>query len=147
MSKLDSKLTRKVIIEKQGHSAKTLKKMLDEAIKERDVAMSDFNFLDPTLTSEKVNRAMDVISQKANELDRKYRMIKSYNLSKIEGQDNDIMSLEEFISCCEDGGFIDYDGFGRYMENGMETNITIYPSDVAHGSIRTEFKQIIWFNR
>ena len=28
----------------------------------------------------------------------------------------DVMSLKKFVSCVKSGGFIDYDGFGRYIK-------------------------------
>jgi|TARA_R110000782_G_C14478788_1_gene375695 hypothetical protein len=57
------------------------------------------------------------------------------------------MSLESFIENCEGGGFIDYDGSGNYMKDGLMSDISIYPSDIRVGSIRKDFDSIIWFNR
>ena len=59
----------------------------------------------------------------------------------------DVISLKKFIQCVNSGGFIDYDGFGRYVKDGKESNIDIYPSDVKNKSIRKDFDTIIWFNR
>ena len=84
--------------------------------------------------------------RKLAKLDREKRMIMPFTLSKLPDY-GDVMSLEEFIGCVKDGGFIDYDGFGNYVKDGKETNITIIPSDVKHKSIRTEFDTIVWFNR
>lgn len=58
----------------------------------------------------------------------------------------DRMPIEEFISCVNTGGFIDYDGFGHYVRDDQESDIDVYPSDVKHG-LRTDFTEIIWFNR
>jgi hypothetical protein len=81
-----------------------------------------------------------------NKLDREKRMIMPYKLSVLPDY-GDVMSLVHFIECVDDGGFIDYDGHGRYVKDGQETDILIYPSDVEHKSIRKEFDTIIWFNR
>ena len=57
------------------------------------------------------------------------------------------ISLKDFIECVKCGGFINYDGYGKYVKNGMETDIEIYPSDVKNKNVRKEFDKIIWFNR
>jgi hypothetical protein len=77
---------------------------------------------------------------------RRQRYIKPYKLSEIPNFGT-VMTLDEFIGNVKCGGFINYDGFGRYIKDDMETNIEIYPSDVKNKSIRKEFDRIIWFNR
>jgi hypothetical protein len=79
-------------------------------------------------------------------LGREKRMIMPYKLSEL-SKFGDVMSLEDFIGCVDCGGFIDYDGYGRYVKDGQETDIEIHPSDLKHLSIRTEFDTIVWFNR
>ena len=56
------------------------------------------------------------------------------------------MNLIEFVEICNVGGFIDYDGSGNYVKDDMMSDISIYPSDVLSG-LRTDFDEIIWFNR
>ena len=85
-------------------------------------------------------------NKKISKLSREKRMIMPYTLSSLPTY-GDVMSLEDFIENVEYGGFIDYDGSGNYVKDGMETDIPIYPSDVEHKSIRKEFDTIIWFNR
>ncbi len=80
------------------------------------------------------------------ELDRERRMIMPYELSELPDY-GDVMTLKDFIGCVKCGGFIDYDGFGNYVKDGKETDITIYPSDVKYKAIRKEFDTIVWFNR
>jgi len=80
------------------------------------------------------------------ELSREERMIMPYELSELPNI-GDVMTLKEFISCVKSGGFIDYDGFGRYVKDGQETNIMIYPSDVKHKAVRKDFDTIVWYNR
>jgi hypothetical protein len=85
-------------------------------------------------------------TKKINKLDRERRLIMPAVISGDVKAGND-MSLEHFIECCNSGGFIDYDGFGRYVKDGKEYDIDIYPSDVKHNSIRKDFDRIVWFNR
>ena len=123
-----------------------LRLQLEEAQEIHDKA---FNNLPPGLDFDGLERAMAVTGDRVSELSRQYRLVKPYKLSRhpIKKDDGDLMSLREFISCCKSGGFIDYDGYGRYVKDNKETDITIYPSDVDHKSIRKEFKEIILFNR
>lgn len=85
-------------------------------------------------------------NRKIAELNRERRMIMPYELEEMPTY-GDVMSLEHFIDCVNSGGFIDYDGYGHYCKDGMETNISIHPSDVKHKAIRKEFDTIVWFNR
>ena len=84
--------------------------------------------------------------KKMDELSREKRMMMPYTLSDIPNY-ADVMPLNDFIDCCNSGGFIDYDGSGNYVLDGMETDITIHPSDVKHGAIRWEFDSVAWYNR
>lgn len=77
---------------------------------------------------------------------RAYRMVQEPEFSELPNY-GDIMSLKEFIENVECGGFIDYDGYGYYVRDNKESNITINPSDVAAGAIRKDFDTIIWYNR
>ncbi len=90
--------------------------------------------------------AIEPITSGMERLDREKRMLMVPEFSEL-SDDVNVMSLEEFIENVKDGGFIDYDGSGNYMRDGRESNITIYPSDVEHGSIRKDFDQIAWYNR
>lgn len=83
---------------------------------------------------------------KINKLDREKRVTMPYELEDIPTY-GDRMTLKDFIECVKDGGFIDYDGSGNYVIDNKMTDITIYPSDVKHKAIRTEFTEIIWFNK
>ena len=69
------------------------------------------------------------------------------NLKKWDGN-GDKMTIKEWVSCVNDGGFIDYDGFGYYSVDDKISNKIIYPSDVELFPMRDkEFTHIIWFNR
>lgn len=93
-----------------------------------------------------LNEYMSSISKKVSEINRKLRLIMEPTFSEL-STFGDVMSLDRFIDYVNMGGFIDYDGYGLYVKDDMESNIEIYPSDVKHNSIRTDFDTIIWFNR
>jgi len=74
------------------------------------------------------------------------RMTKEPTLSELSTYGSR-MSLASFVDACEGGGFIDDDGFGKYVKDGQETDIEIYPSDVRSKNLRKDLTDIIWFNR
>jgi hypothetical protein len=84
---------------------------------------------------------------KLRSLDRELRMIMPYELMNEIADDDDVMTIKEFINAVKSGGFIDYDGYGRYVKDGKKTNITILPSDVKYQAIRKDFNTIVWFNK
>ena len=71
----------------------------------------------------------------------------------------DHMSFDEFIECCDSGGFIDYDGFGVLAFADKKTNIIIRPSDfnfhvvgdTSHEEMMREiakaFGYVVWYTR
>ena len=61
----------------------------------------------------------------------------------------DLMTIEEFKECCEDGGFIDYDGSGVYSDGVRETNISAIASMFKAGLILDNplLTHILWFNK
>ena len=79
-------------------------------------------------------------------LRREKRMLMTPTYSCIP-EYGDVMSLKDFIECVKDGGFIDYDGSGNYVDGDRMTNIEITPSDIRYDSIRDDFDTIIWFNK
>jgi len=80
------------------------------------------------------------------EVTRRRRFIMPYELSEIPSYGN-VMSLDDFLENVKCGGFIDYDGHGKYIKDDQMTNISVYPSDLKNNRIRKEFTDIIWFNR
>ena len=54
------------------------------------------------------------------------------------------MSMQDFIACCETGGFIDDDGYGYYATETEMTNIVVLPSTVNKD---TTYSHVVWFNR
>jgi len=65
----------------------------------------------------------------------------------------DLMTMKDFIHCCETGAFIDYDGHGHYSDGTQEfvgerfDDGRVKPSMVKKGLINTSYSHIIWFNR
>ena len=57
----------------------------------------------------------------------------------------DLMNLQDWIECCEDGGFIDYDGFGCASNGTKMTDKHYYPSE--RNKIPSGTTHIVWFNR
>lgn len=57
----------------------------------------------------------------------------------------DIISLKEWLECCEDGGFIDYDGFGCASNGTHCTKKEYKPSQ--RNKLPKGTTHIIWFNR
>ena len=86
-------------------------------------------------------------SKKCSEASRNYRFIQTPEFTDDVPDYGDVMSLKKFISCCEEGGFIDYDGFGEYIKDGKTSGITIHASDVKYKKVRTDFTEMVWFNR
>lgn len=120
-----------------------LKKNLDEARNESDTA---FQNAPDNMTLREFENYMGPFYEKVSKFSRKLRLIMNPNYSKLPDYGN-VMSLKEFKECCKEGYFIDYDGSGNYVKDGMMSNITILPSDVTENNVRTDFDTIIWFNK
>lgn len=61
-------------------------------------------------------------------------------------KDDHIMTVEEFREAVRTGGFVDYDGFGCAVKDGLEDPKNfIYPSQVEN--IPEDATHIVWFNR
>jgi len=62
-----------------------------------------------------------------------------------DGED-DVYTVEEFLAHVQGGSFIDYDGHGRPVKDGMaDENIVIKPSRVHE--IPKDATHVVWFNR
>lgn len=70
-------------------------------------------------------------------------------------EDAHVIPMDEFIETCRCGGFIDYDGFGRFSDGhyvpdyGHELSHWVYPSRVTKGTlvIPAWATHIDWYNR
>ena len=88
--------------------------------------------------------------KRSEELNKEIRRLEDeIEWSPFDTWDDDVYTLKQFVGMCEEGGFIDYDGFGIYADKKkkMKTNIEVYPSDVTSGKYRTDFTHIVWYNR
>jgi hypothetical protein len=122
------------------------KKLLKELERAREASSDAFDKAPPNMDSKQFNEYMSETNIKLSEASRKYRMVKTPVYSDLPDY-GDVMPLTDFINNVMCGGFIDYDGSGNYVKDGKESDITIIPSDVKRGTIRTEFDTIIWYNR
>ena len=64
--------------------------------------------------------------------------------------DDQHMTLEHFRERCEDGSFIDYDGFGHYAtETELFSSEFVYPSDVLKKNYKPkpQFTHVVWYNK
>ncbi len=59
--------------------------------------------------------------------------------------DGDLMTVSEFLDCCNCGGFIDYDGFGNPVKDNLLMDKLIYPSRLF--DIPEDATHIFWYNR
>ena len=125
---------------------KTLKELEDELDVTYGKHSKRLNDAPPNMGFDEFESYMSVTGDVLNELDSQMRMIQPPEYSELPDY-GEVMSLDEFISNCNDGGFIDYDGSGNYVKDGKKSNITIYHSDVKNGNIRNDFDSVIWFNR
>jgi hypothetical protein len=62
-----------------------------------------------------------------------------------EGED-DVYTVEEFLKICDDGMFIDYDGYGHPVKDKMaDESICVKPSQ--REQIPKDATHIVWYNR
>ena len=62
----------------------------------------------------------------------------------------DVMTLDEFIECVEDGSFIDYDGHGNWAtQTHLLPFVNVYPSNVRKHKDRIPdwVTHVCWYNR
>jgi hypothetical protein len=63
-------------------------------------------------------------------------------------KDLTIYTIEEFQKNCVEGGFIDYDGVGTYVKDGIgHPACRAIPSEIAQGIIDHRFTHVEWSNR
>ena len=61
--------------------------------------------------------------------------------------EDDVYTVAEFLSHCDGGSFVDYDGYGHPVKDGLrDGNIWIYPSS-ARSDIPKDATHIVWYNR
>lgn len=64
-----------------------------------------------------------------------------------------VYTLSDFQHNCEEGVFIDYDGFGYYAslqadgKTILVSRNVVEPSDIQHGKLDTSYTHVVWYNR
>lgn len=125
-----------------------LNKIIDEKIHLFEEELKKRNNDNFRFTEEEFDNARQPELSEAIKIGRQMRLIKNYVLREsIDPDKHHVMTLKEFIKNVRYGGFIDYDGFGKYAKDGMISNVHIYPSDVKTKMIRGDFDTIVWYNR
>lgn len=56
----------------------------------------------------------------------------------------DLFTLQDWLDCCNDRSFIDYDGFGCASDGKLMTSKCYYPSE--RNNLPESTTHIIWFN-
>jgi hypothetical protein len=59
----------------------------------------------------------------------------------------ELMTIEDWKECCERGGFIDYDGHGRFATAEGFTKIPVCPSERDYFELPSWATHIVWYNR
>lgn len=77
-----------------------------------------------------------------------YLKVAPYELSNFHEDYGDYFGIWEFIGMCNQGGFIDNDGFGNLCVGDKKTNLVILPSYVFHDNFDvSRFDGVIWYNK
>lgn len=67
-------------------------------------------------------------------------------IDEVDWDEDDVLTVKEFIECCDDQGFTDYDGFGHSVKDKMcDPSIIIYPSQLY--LIPKDATHIVWYNK
>lgn len=67
-------------------------------------------------------------------------------IQDLDDKDNCLMTVEEFMTACDQGGFIDYDGFGALVVRDPDQRGGIIRPSLRH-LIPPHITHILWFNR
>jgi len=60
--------------------------------------------------------------------------------------EDDVYTVEEFCERCNSGAFVDYDGYGHPVRDGLaDESFFVWPSHAAE--IPKDATHIVWFNR
>lgn len=58
----------------------------------------------------------------------------------------DLMTVDKFVDCVECGLFIDYDGHGFYVKDGLEYEV-VHPSDLDDAPPKEGYTHVAWYNK
>lgn len=63
-------------------------------------------------------------------------------------KNGDLMTVEEFIRHVEYGTFIPYDGWGRYSNGTLESNVYVsFNKEQILKDTAGKFTHVIWYNK
>lgn len=127
------------VIEKIDFLIQKLRKARDQYLAE------NVNFLEPN-SFEKLRELEAPYSKALGKLSRTRRVLIEPVMEELSDY-GELYSFEIFKAFCKTGGFIDYDGYGKYSDGEKMSNISIFPSDIRHKHHRKDFSHVIWFNR
>lgn len=71
----------------------------------------------------------------------------------IDGNTGDLMTVKDFKEACDEGAFIDYDGFGDLVKDGKivtpldEDEIPLWIKPSRRHLISADVTHILWYNR
>ena len=119
---------------------------LDRLNDERSNALDNTKFVMDDTFFEVYDNVCEPYNKRISEVSRKMRAIQVPIFREIPDY-ADVMSIEEFKDSCLWGGFINSDGTGRYVKDGKESDIYIYPSDFKHNFVREDFDSVAWYNK
>ena len=111
-----------------------------------DTKAKDFDFVN-SVSLDEWDDSIKEERQKQWRLRLNINLNKEPIMSDIDIDSGHLMTLEQFVSNVEDGGFIDSDGFGSYATENQESNISIMPSHIKSGEYRKDFTHVIWYNK
>ena len=104
-------------------------------------------------TWEEYRAAVDPIYLKLHPISRELHMTETdYKLEDFSRDENgdiigDLMPVGEFWQCCEYSMFTDNDGEGFYATDTQESDIPAIPSEIVDENFRTDFPNVIWYNK
>jgi hypothetical protein len=70
---------------------------------------------------------------------------REYGLSPITF--GDLFTIEEFKQLCKDSFLIDDDGFGKYSNGKLVSNVCVNPSDVTYNKVLQGWTHVVWYNK
>lgn len=60
--------------------------------------------------------------------------------------EDDVYTVEEFAAHCRNHSFVDYDGFGHPVRDGLcDPRVTVSPSRIA--DIPADATHVVWYNK
>jgi hypothetical protein len=68
-------------------------------------------------------------------------------LCRLVEEDDDLMSMDEWIDCVRGGGFVDYDGYGNVSDGKYKFKWIIKPSDLNGVNLSAILKNRVQYSQ